>query len=880
MIKRFRPWLRATLQRRVMEREMDEELRFHMHAYATDLMRRGMAPRDAELQARREFGSVEQMKDSCRDARGVGLLESFLADVWYGLRLLRRSPSFAGLAVLTLALGIGATTAVFSLVNAVLLRDLPYSEPEQLVFLYEPIPGIPNAPLEAWGPVNGDFFTWQKESHSFADMAMFTTGGLNASLGDSAFRASGSRVTADFFRVLSVHPVLGRTVDHSDTEPGQGRVVVISNSLWRSRFGGNPHVLGKELLLDAQPYRIVGVMPPGFAFPHDTENVDTMGTTTDLWVPWIMTPQERASRDDDPGNAIGRLRPGVSLGQAQAEIATITARFSPPFQQQHQKAAGVVRAFDQEITGGSRRPLQVFMAAVLLVLLIGCSNVAGLALAHAGGRVQEMNVRAALGASRLRLIRQLLTESLCVALAGGLLGIMAAFWTVRLVVKFHPAHIPRLDETSIDGRVLLFTICVSLASAILAGLFPAWSVSRCNLNETIKGSTTRSIKGGASRLRNGLIVAEMALTIVLLIGSGLLIHSFLKLRSVDKGFTSLSTVTAGVQLDGRYSQPQRQNEFFHTLLDRVRGLPGVQEAAAVDHVPLGGGESISQIEVEGYPFDQTTSFESRLVTPRYFAAVGMPLLEGRDFDEGDTTGRMPVIIVSRGFERRYFPGRSALGRRVHTSGWRTIVGVVADARMRALDATPPMQFYLPLWQVPTGAVAVVVRTARPPEQTASEFRSVLRNMDPALAVASVRTMAQLVSQASAGRRFQTAVLTVFGAISMFLSVLGLYGLMAYSVQDRTAEIGIRMALGAQSGSVMSLILRQGMTLWLAGITLGSVCASALTRWIRTLLFEVSPTDPLTFIGVGTMFCAVAVIACYVPARRATRIDPAISLRYE
>jgi putative ABC transport system permease protein len=863
-----------------MEREMDEELRFHMHAYATDLMRRGMAPRDAELQARREFGSVEQMKDSCRDARGVGLLESFLADVWYGLRLLRRSPSFAGLAVLTLALGIGATTAVFSLVNAVLLRDLPYSEPEQLVFLYEPIPGIPNAPLEAWGPVNGDFFTWQKESHSFADMAMFTTGGLNASLGDSAFRASGSRVTADFFRVLSVHPVLGRTVDHSDTEPGQGRVVVISNSLWRSRFGGNPHVLGKELLLDAQPYRIVGVMPPGFAFPHDTENVDTMGTTTDLWVPWIMTPQERASRDDDPGNAIGRLRPGVSLGQAQAEIATITARFSPPFQQQHQKAAGVVRAFDQEITGGSRRPLQVFMAAVLLVLLIGCSNVAGLALAHAGGRVQEMNVRAALGASRLRLIRQLLTESLCVALAGGLLGIMAAFWTVRLVVKFHPAHIPRLDETSIDGRVLLFTICVSLASAILAGLFPAWSVSRCNLNETIKGSTTRSIKGGASRLRNGLIVAEMALTIVLLIGSGLLIHSFLKLRSVDKGFTSLSTVTAGVQLDGRYSQPQRQNEFFHTLLDRVRGLPGVQEAAAVDHVPLGGGESISQIEVEGYPFDQTTSFESRLVTPRYFAAVGMPLLEGRDFDEGDTTGRMPVIIVSRGFERRYFPGRSALGRRVHTSGWRTIVGVVADARMRALDATPPMQFYLPLWQVPTGAVAVVVRTARPPEQTASEFRSVLRNMDPALAVASVRTMAQLVSQASAGRRFQTAVLTVFGAISMFLSVLGLYGLMAYSVQDRTAEIGIRMALGAQSGSVMSLILRQGMTLWLAGITLGSVCASALTRWIRTLLFEVSPTDPLTFIGVGTMFCAVAVIACYVPARRATRIDPAISLRYE
>jgi predicted permease len=570
-MKRFRLWLRATLLRQGMEREMEEELRFHRQAYATNLIRRGIAPRDAELQAQREFGSVEQTKDSCRDARGVGLLESFFADVWYGLRLLRRSPSFASVAVLTLALGMGATTAVFSLVNAVLLRDLPYSEPEQLVFLYEPIPGIPNAPLEAWGPVNGDFFTWQKESQSFAHMALFTTGEWNASLGDSAFRTRGSRVTADFFPVLGVHPVLGRTLDPSDAQPGQERVVVISDSLWRSQFDSNPHVLGKPLLLDAQPYRIIGVMPPGFAFPHETENVDTRGATTDLWVPWIMTTQERASRDDNPGNAIGRLRPGVSRQQAQAEIATLTAGFPPPFQQQRQKAAGVVRGFDQEITGGSRRPLLVFLAAVLLVLLIACSNVAGLALARASGRVQEMNVRAALGASRLRLVRQLLTESLCVALAGGLLGTVAALWTVRLVVRFHPAHIPRMDETSIDGRVLLFTICVSLTSAVLTGLFPAWSVSRCSLNETGKSSTTRSIKGGASRLRNVLIIVEMALTVVLLIVSGLLIHSFWKLRSVEKGFTSLSTVTAKVQLDGRYRQPQRQNGSSESLW----GLPAL-----------------------------------------------------------------------------------------------------------------------------------------------------------------------------------------------------------------------------------------------------------------------------------------------------------------
>ena len=879
-VKRFRSWLRATLQRRVVEREMDEELRFHMERYTDDLVRGGRARGEAQRQARLAFGGVGQIKEACREARGVHVLDSLVLDMRYGLRLLRRTPGFVALAIATLALGIGATTAVFSLVNAVLLRDLPYQDPDRLVFLYEPLPGIPGAPLEAWGPVNGDFFTWQKQSRSFASMAMFTTGGMNASLGDSAFRASGSSVTAEFFKVLGVSPALGRTVDQTDTQPGHGSVVVISNSLWRSRFGGDRNVLGKDLLLDARPYRIIGVMPAEFGFPHGTENLDTIGKTTDIWVPWTMNAQQRASRDDNPGNGMGRLRPGVSLREAQAEIAGITSHFDPPFQQQHEKPQSVVRPFDEEITGGSRRALLIFMVAVLLLLLIACSNVAGLGVARASGRAQEISVRAALGASRLRLGRQLLAESLCVVLAGGVLGTAAAFWIVRLLVNFHPANIPRIEETSIDGRVLLFTLCVSLATAVLSGLFPAWSGSRCSLNEAIKGSGARSVKGGASRLHSGLIVAEMALTIVLLTGSGLLIHSFFKLRSVDKGFASLSTVTMGVQLDGRYNQPQQQNEFFHNLLAGVRAVPGVKEAAAVDHVPLGGGESISLIEVEGYGFDNKTPFESRLVTPRYFAAMGTPLLEGRDFDDGDAAGRAPVIMVSRSFERRYFPGRSALGRRVHTSGWRTIIGVVADVRMRELDTTPPMQIYLPLWQVPVGSVAVVVRGGLPPERTASALSRLVRNTDAALAVADVRTMGQLVSEASAERRFQTLVLTVFGGTSLFLSLLGLYALMAYTVQRRTAEIGIRMALGAQRSAVMRLMLRQGATLWLAGIALGLACAWSVTWWMRSLLFEVQPTDPLTFVAVATLFCAVAVIACYVPAQRATRVDPVISLRYE
>ena len=808
------------------------------------------------------------------------LMGSLMSDIRYSLRLLSRSPGYAGLAVVTLALGIGATTAVFGLVNAVLLRGLPYRDPTRLVFLYEPIPGIPGAPLEAWGPVNGDFFTWQKESRSFESLAMFTCDDLNASLGDAAFRASGSRVTADFFRVLGVSPVLGRTVDNDDTQLGHERVAVISHSLWHSRFGADRGVLGKELLLNARPHRIIGVMPPGFAFPHGTENLETAGQTTDIWVPWAMTSDQRASRDDDPGNAMGRLRPGVKLSRAQAEIAAITSRFDPPFQQQKEKAQGVVRGFEEEITGGSRRALLIFMAAVFLVLLIACSNAAGLGLVRASGRAHEIGVRAALGASRLRLVRHLLTESLCIALAGGILGMAAAFWIVRLLVDFHPANIPRIEETSIDGRVLLFTLCISLAAAVLSGLFPAWSGSFCNLNEAVKGSGARTIKGGASRLHSGLIVAEIALTIVLLTGSGLLIRSYLNLRSVDKGFASLSTVTMGLQLDGRYSQPRQQSEFFRGLLSRAQALPRVQAAAAVDHVPLGGGESISQIEVEGYPFDQKTFFESRLVTPRYFAAMGIPMFEGRDFDDRDAAGRSPVIIVSRSFERRYFPGRTALGRRVHTSGWRTIVGVVADVRMRQLDTAPPMQIYLPLWQFPTASVAVVVRSALPPERTASALRALVRNSDAALAVADARTMGQLVSGASAEPRFQTLVLTVFGGFSLFLSLLGLYALMAYSVQRRTAEIGVRMALGAQRTGVVLLVLRQSAILWLGGIALGLACASCAARWMRSLLFEVQPSDPLTFAGVAALFCAVAAIASYVPARRATQVAPAISLRYE
>lgn len=822
-------------------------------------------------------------------SRGAGVLDSSLTDLGYGLRMLRKHPGFAALAVMTLALGIGATTAVFSLVNAVLLRALPYGHPERLVFLWEPNPHIPGVPLEAWGPFNGDFYDWQKQSQSFSRMALFSTDRLNLSVNGTAMRVSGSRITGDFFQLLGVSPELGRTVEADDDAPGKGQVAVISHVLWQSQFGSDHGVLGKELLLNARPYRIIGVMPAGFTFPHGTESIETAGKTTDVWVPWAMTPQERAARDDDPGTAIGLLRPGIPVAKAQAELNAITARVDGLHPPMLRGSEAVVRPFDVTITGASRRALLIFMGAVLLVLLIACSNVASLVLARATGRTLEINVRAALGASRWRLIRQMLTESLCLAVAGGVLGVFVAFAGIRVLTRISQGNIPRLDETSIDARVLLFTLCASFLTALLFGLFPALLASRCNLNEALKSAGTRSVKGGAGRLHRGLMVAEMALTIVLLAGSGLLIRSFVKLQSVDKGFAPASTVTMSVQLDARYDRPERRNQFFRIVIERTNALPGVDAVGAINYLPLGGGESISLLAVEGHPLDKKIFFEERSVSPHYFTAMGITLFEGRAFSEDDVAGGPRVAVVSRSFARTYFPNQDAIGK--HFGSWDeatgqvsgtlwTIVGVVADVRQMKLESTPPMQVYTPLWQGGADSVSVVARTSLAANQLAVDMRAIVRGLDPAVAVADVRTMTELVSASTAERRFQTLLLTVFGGIALFLSLVGLYGLMAYTVQQRTAEIGIRVALGAQRSSVMRLVLMQGSRLALAGIALGFVCAWGLTRLMTSLLFEIKPTDGVTFFAVAGLFCAVALAACYLPARCATRVDPIVCLRYE
>lgn len=819
-----------------------------------------------------------------RSESSINFVEGAFQDLRHGLRTLLNSPGFLIISVLTLALGIGATTSVFSLLNAVLLRSLPYREPERLVYLWSPNPRF-QLPIEYLTPMNADFFDLQKQNHSFASLALFEVAKFNVAADGRSDALGGARVTGSFFETMGVAPELGRTVNPADDEPGQDQVLVISHSLWRARFGAQNNVLGKTLLLDARPYRIIGVMPAGFAFPRATD-VMSAAKLTDLWIPWAMPPQQKANREDSSGNAIGRLRQGVSVERAQTEMSTLMASVDllrPP--RDRGFGAQLQPLFDS-VTGGSRHALFLLMGAVALLLFIACSNVASLTMVRVIGRIREMGVRTALGAGPGRLLRQLLTESLFLALAGGSLGLCLAFVSIRVLLWLDPGSIPRLDETSVDLRVLFFAIGVSILTGLFFGLFPALVASRCDPAQVLTQAGTRSVKGTRNRFRQGLIIAQVALTVVLLTGSGLLIRSLSKVLSVKKGFDPHSTVTMNLSLDARYGQPERQIAFFRHLIDRLGALPTVQSVGAVSNLPLGHSEALSWLTVEGHDFDEKVFFQTRSVTPRYFPAMGIRLLEGRFFTDDDSAGHPNVAIISRTFAESYFARRSPLGQRFHfidgapQPTWWTIVGVVDDVRNESLEEKPRLQAYMPFWQSTVPTASVVLRTSANEDTIAAAVRRELITIDSTLAVADVRTMSQLVSEATEERRFQTFLLSSFSGIAFVLSLVGLYALLAYSIRQRTGEIGIRMALGAQRGSVMRLILMEGSGLALAGVTVGLGCAWVLTRLMTSLLFEVKPTDPATFFGVAILLCAVALASCYFPAQRATRVDPMVALRHE
>ncbi len=872
--------LRNLLVNKHVEEDLAREVASHLALLAEDFERRGMAPEEARLAAWRAYGGAEQGKQAHRDERSLLWLEQTIQDLRYGLRTLSKSPGFTITAVLTLALGIGACTAIFSLVNAVLIRSLPYGDPGRLVYLYTPNPQF-NLPAEVFGPAYSDFYDLKKESTSFQDMTAFDESVYSLATQGSAERASTARVDGDFFSTFQASPQLGRAITPGDNQVGHERVAMISHALWQSMFASSADILDRSLLLDGKTYQIIGVMPQGFEYPHysDLPFGNAQYKTTQIWIPLALTPQQLDDRNNASGNAVARLKPGVSIAQAQAEMSTLMVRLDKLHDARVRGWGAKVESFVDSTVGHVRSLLWLLLGAVCIVLLIACGNAANLLLARATSRMRELGVRVALGAGRSRIIRQLLTESLIIGLVAGGVGICLAYVFLRVLPHLNPGNIPRLNEASLDTRVLFFTVAVSALTSVLTGILPALAVLRINLTDFLATSSSRGVTGAHTRVQSTLIVVESALVVVLLAGAGLFIRSYINVVSVDTGF-SQSTVAMNIELDPRYSQPQRV-EFFHNLFARVAALPGVQTVGGISNLPLSNSEDLREFEVDGYPNQKGQLVESRGVTPQYFSAMGIPLVAGRLYTQEDKSDQS-VAIVNECFAKKYFANRNPIGGRVSRendhSRWSIVVGVIRDVRDSALEKAPEPQIYQLDGDFGGGYIAV--RSTLPAESLAASIRSTLHSTDPDLAVGDIQTMGDLESAASAQRRFQTSLLTVFAGIALFLALVGLYGLMAYSVSRRTREMGIRMALGAQRTDVMLLVLKKAALLLALGLISGLAGSWFATRTIQAFLFGVGRHDPMTILSVCALLAASGLIAAIIPARRAASIDPMQALRTE
>jgi predicted permease len=876
------------LRRGRAERDFSAELEAHLALHIDAGVRAGLSESEARRQALILLGGAEQIRQAHRDGRGLLWLENLAQDVRYGVRTLRRAPGFTITAVLTLGLGIGACTAVFSLVNAVLLRSLPYGDPERLVYLFTPNPNL-KIPAEVICPSYGDFYDINRESRSYVDMSNFEQVMFSVGISGTVQQIGAARVDENFFSTLESQPELGRAIGPEDIEPGHNKVAVISHSLWVSMFGAKADAIGQDVQLDGKRYRIIGVMAPEFEYPFKTDLPygNSHINSTQIWVPLALDAKQLAVRD--PGNnvSIARLRPGVSTAQAQSELSTIMARLDKQYAGESAELkklrqwGGLIESFTAISVGPVRPLMRLLLASVGLVLLIACGNAANLLLARAAARERELGVRAALGAGRSRMVRQLLTESLLICLSGGVVGVGLALLFLQTLPRLDPGNIPRLNEASLDWRVLVFALTASMLTGVITGLFPAAGASRLQLTETLKAQGAQGRTAGHSRLQSGLIVVQTAMVVVLLAAAGLLIRSYINVVNVDTGF-SQAAVTFHVALDNRYKPGPPRSAFFKDFIARLNALPGVQAVGAVSDLPLSSSESIAMLWVEGNPNKDFQQSEARAITPPYFAAMNIPLIAGRTFTDADTTGERPTIINQK-FANTYFPNQNPLGRRISTdekhAQWSTVVGVVADVRHTSLEEEPQPQMYSAT-AYDFDAAYVVIRSTLSPAVVTPAIRSTLKSIDPNLAATDVHTMGDLVSVASARRRFQTSLLTAFAAIALLLALVGLYGLMAYSVNRRTREVGVRMALGAQRGDVLMLVLKNAAFLVGAGLAVGLVCTWVATRAMKAFLFGVSEHDPGTAAAVVALVVASGLLAAFVPARRASSTDPMQALRTE
>jgi len=811
-------------------------------------------------------------------------METLWQDVRYGLRMLGRTPGFTAVAVLTLALGIGANSAIFSVVYSVLLRPLPYPEPDRLAQVTRSYTGGGSPSVSVL-----KFHYWRDHNQVFERLAAYDIlgAGFNLTGGSEPERVRGIRVSADFFPVLGVNPLLGRGFSREEDVPGGPKAAVVSHGLWQRRFGGDPALVGRAVHIGGEPHVVIGVMPPGFRFAPEA----------DVWRALQLAPD---LNDANYLGVIGRLKPGQTIEGAKAALAPLVQQLReqhPAFMSRTEniRATGL----REQIVGDARPALLMLAGAVGFVLLIACANVANLLLARAAARSQEIAVRVALGAGRGRLVRQLLTESMVLALTGGALGILLARWGLPALLAFSPGNIPRLGEITLDTRALGFTLLVSLATGIVFGLVPALAASRPHLADSIKAASARRSRVTASRL---LVVAETAMALVLLIGAALLIQSFARLRAIDPGFDPRRVLTMQMSLTGSQYQTTAQVSGFQRLvLDRLEAVPGVEAAATVTNLPLEPGPDLTfQIEgrAESRTGEDSGGAQYRAASAHYFRAIGIPLRRGRYFTETDTASSTPALIINEAMARRYWPGQDPIGGRItigrsvgrmFLDSTRQIVGVVGDTRELGLDRPAPPAMFVPHTQVPDQITLLanrviptswVIKTrVEPLSLTAAVQREVL-GVDREHPAANVRSLEQVVGDSTARQNFNMLLLGVFAALAVALSAVGIYGVMSCSVSQRQHEIGIRMALGARRGGILNMVVAQGMLLALAGVGLGLAGAFGLTRLLATLLFGVRPADPATFAAVAALLAAVALAACYLPARRATRVDPLVALRYE
>ena len=881
-------FFRNLFSRAAVERELDEELQAYVDLLTSEKIKAGMTPDDARRAARVEAGGVEQIKEEVRDVRSGALVQTTLNDLRYGLRLLKRSPGFATLAILTIALGIGANSAIFSVINGVVRKPLAYPDSDRLMFITS---AFRNMKFDRFWVSPPEYMEFQERTKAFSSVGAYTTGAWNLSEGEQPERVNTAFVSASMFQTLGVQPQLGQVFRAEHDLPNADPVVLISHELWQRNFGGEPAIVGKRVLIQGRPRTILGVMPPGFDL-HDAR--------AQLWAPLGLDPANRQNRGSHFLYVVGRLAPGVSQEQARSELETmlrtwgdIAANTHVPNDSTHRMNIASLQA---DVVGNVRKALWVLQGAVLLVLLIACANVANLLLARAESRHKEFAVRTALGAGRGRILRQFMAEGVVLSVIGGALGLALAFWGLKALLAANPQSIPRASEIALDPMVLAFTFFVALATGLVFGLAPLLHMGDQAVTQAIKeGGVRTTANAGRNRVRRGLVVAEVALAVMLVIGAGLLIRSFSNLTSVDAGFSPAGLATFGLVMPpAAYPDSQRRVQVHDELKRKLEAIPGVQKVAAMQGLPPFRQVNANDTDFEHYtftpgsndPIENTDYYQT--VTADYFETMGIAVKDGRVFNSGDALGG-PVVVVNEALVKRFYKDSNPIGKRLNpffgpTPIWFTIIGVVEDVKQGGLENPVGTELYFLYDQLPRIAgfapagMNVVIKSNRPLEALAPGIRQAVREIDPALPIVQLRTFEDVIGASVTRQRFLSMLLAIFAGVALVLAAIGTYGILSYMVTERQREIGIRMALGAGNGQVVGLILGQGLMIALTGIVVGVIGAYALSSVTASLLYGVSPSDPLTYLGVAGIITVVAVAACVIPTRRAIRVDPLEAIR--